>query len=114
MSIQTTKFVRKPFVIEAVEVTAENIEQVAKWCSGEVFTTGPKTVPEAEPGNLKYVKVKVQHPLNERQTRAFVRDWVLKAGSGFKVYTPKAFANSFERVDENTNEKTPAERVELV
>lgn len=99
MTIQTTQFVRKPFVIEAVEVTAENINEVAEWCSGEV--RGGTVVG----GEEKHVKVKVQHPLNERQTKAFVRDWVLKAGAGFKVYTPKAFANSFDRLNLNADPK---------
>lgn len=93
MSIETSKFARKPFYVDAVQVTAENIEDVAKWCMGEVrsSTEKPEGVTEDQ-----YVKVRVHRPLTERQTKAFIGDWVLYAGTGFKVYTPKAFEKSFE------------------
>lgn len=91
--LETTKYVRKPFYIDAVQVTAANISDVAAWADGEVRTDNNKA---------KYVKVRVHRPLNDRQTKAFVGDWVLFAGTGYKVYTPKAFANSFEPVSTET------------
>jgi hypothetical protein len=94
MMLKTDRFVRKPFFIDAVQVTEENINAVAKWCQGEVRTGG--VFSEEEDDNIRYIKVRVHRPLNERQTKAFVGDWVLYAGTGYKVYTPKAFANSFE------------------
>jgi len=87
----TSTFVRKPLYIEAVRVTAENIEDVAKWCSGEVKKDNRLT---------EYVKVRVIRPLNERQTMAYVGDWVLYAGVGYKVYTDKAFQQSFDPAGE--------------
>lgn len=90
--MNTQKFVRKPFEVEAAQVTAENLEEVAAWCRGTVNTDGPGGT---EPGDA-YVKVTVARALNERQTKAFVGDWVLQAGNGFKVYTSKAFNKSFE------------------
>lgn len=89
--IETTKFARKPFFVDAVQVTAENMEQVAQWCKGDVRTEGSGE-------EVKYVKVRVNRPLTDRQTKAYVGDWVLSAGSGYKVYTDKAFAKSFESV----------------
>lgn len=96
--LETQKFVRKPFHIDAVQVTAANINDVAAWCSGEVRTQ--KKTDQVEKG--QYIKVRVHRPLNDRQTQAFVGDWVLYAGTGFKVYTPKAFANSFEQASVET------------
>lgn len=87
--LEIGKYVRKPFHIDAVRVTDENIGEVASWASGEVRT---------DSDGSKYVKVRVHHPLNPRQTQAYVGDWVLFAGTGYKVYTPKAFTNSFEPV----------------
>ena len=87
--MKTTKFARKPFYVDAVRVSEENIDEVAVWCEGD------KRV-EAEKG--VYIKVKVHRPLTDRQTQAFIGDWVLYAGTGFKVYTPKAFDKSFEKV----------------
>jgi hypothetical protein len=90
MQVNTRKYIRKPFEIDAVQVTEENLEDIAKWCSGEVQKEahGKKDV--------RFVKVRVNRPLNERQTKAFVGDWVLYAGTGYKVYTAKAFDSCFE------------------
>ena len=88
--IETQQYARKTFIIEAVQVTEDNIEEVAEWCSGDV-----RQVVGKDTEIKRYVKVRVHHPLNERQTKAFVGDWVLYAGTGYKVYTPKAFAGCF-------------------
>lgn len=87
------KFVRKPFVVEGLEVTPENIEQVADWCGGEVKVSEGRKPGQ---GQQKYIKVAVKRPMTDRQTRAYYGDWVLSAGTGFKVYTQKAFSGSFE------------------
>lgn len=86
--LETMKYFRKPFYIDAVQVTADNLAAVASWVNGEVRIDKDKA---------RYVKVRVHRPLDDRQTKAFLGDWVLYAGTGFKVYTPKAFANSFEQ-----------------
>lgn len=89
--MKTHKFARKPFYVDAVRVSDANIGEVAAWCQGVVCCDDDN--PEAQ-----YISVKVHRPLTERQTQAFVGDWVLFAGTGFKVYTPKAFDKSFEKV----------------
>lgn len=93
--IITNKFARKPFYVDAVRVDDRNIEEVAVWCGGDVRT-------EADEDGLsrRYVKVRVHRPIGDRQTQAFVGDWVLYAGTGFKVYTHKAFLGSFEETGE--------------
>jgi hypothetical protein len=108
-AITPVKFARKPFYIDAVQVTDKNMKLVAEWCQGEVRVTkrGNKDGIDEE-----YVKVRVHRPLNERQTQAFIGDWVLYAGSGYKVYTNKAFANSFEVVD-NDSYKENTEKSEI-
>lgn len=89
--MQTQKFIRKPFEIEAVQVTEDNMGDVAVWCQGEI---------ETEEGGAEFIKVRVHHPLNDRQTKAFVGDWVLYANKGFKVYTGKAFKNNFDELSD--------------
>jgi hypothetical protein len=88
--METSKYARKPFTVDAVQVTDENIMEVAQWCSGEVVVDD----------SGKHIKVRVARVLNERQTKAYVGDWVLYAGTGYKVYTAKAFTKSFEPVNE--------------
>lgn len=88
--LKLEKYERLPFTIEAVEVTAENMRAVAKWCGGQIRTSGKR-------GIQKYIKVDVKRALNDRQTQAYIGDFVLKAGSGFKIYTPRAFSESFRK-----------------
>lgn len=103
--LETKKFIRKPFHIDAVEVTLANIEEVAKWVDGEVRTDDLG----------RYVKVRVHRPMNDRQTKAYVGDRVLYAGTGYKVYNAKAFANSFEQVsDESVYIDTDQPREQVV
>lgn len=84
MAVEPVIYVRKPFEVEAVEVTEDNLEEIAEWCHGDL-----------REDNRRYVKVRVARALNERQTKAYPGDWVLYAGTGFKVYTPKAFEKTF-------------------
>lgn len=95
MSLKTHKFARKPFYVDAVRVSESNIEEVAEWCKGKVETEDGQT----------FIRVEVNRPLNERQTQAFIGDWVLFAGTGFKVYQPKAFDRSFEKVKHLSKEQ---------
>jgi hypothetical protein len=88
--LNTVKYMRKPFEVDAVQVTVTNLAEVAEWCQGEVLAEG---TPPAQ-----YVKVNVERVLNDRQTKAFIGDWVLYAGQGFKVYTDRAFKKSFQAV----------------
>jgi hypothetical protein len=87
--LRIVRATRKPFYVDAVRVTAGNMPAVCEWTGGELMATPP-----AE-GLKRYVKVPVEGARNERQTRAFVGDWVLKANGKFKVYTNKAWNNGF-------------------
>lgn len=84
--LQVIRSQRKPFEVDAVQVTAENMEEVAVWCEGFV----------AENHLDHYIQVKVHKPQSPRQTTAFVGDWVLKTKTGNRVYTEKAYKESFE------------------
>lgn len=115
--MQTEKFTRKPFPIDAVQVTNENMAAVAKWCQGEVLTTDPKIAEQLghpEEGGKPYISVKVRNPMNDRQTQAFDRDWVVYAGKGYMVYTNKAFRRSFEPVFKTPVPTAPNQPVPLV
>lgn len=96
MDIQ--KFVRKPFAVRAVQVTVENINEVATWSEGTVLGTGTSN---------EHIKIDVKHALNDRQREAHVGDWVLNTKKGFKVYTDRAFKANFqpEAVGERTTTK---------
>jgi hypothetical protein len=104
MLLHTHKFTRKPFAVEAVQVTNENIEEVAEWCQGQVRrSAGPNGR-----NPQRYIKLRVPGALNTRQTQAYINDWVVQAQdeklAGFKVYKPKAFHNTFDEVKEHMGE----------
>lgn len=103
MTIKPTKHARKPFVVDAIQVTPENMAEVAEWCSGTLTNDDPKAGTDAEP---LFIQVDVNRALNVRQTKAYPGDWVLNlVGSGFKVYTDKAFKKSFDPVKTMTKEQ---------
>ena len=99
MSIQTQEYARKPLLVQAVQVTEENMADVAEWCGGEVRTAPEKA--DSPAGN--YIHVKVFRALDQRLTKAFVNDWVLFANNGYKVFTPKAFSAGFDLVQADEN-----------
>lgn len=86
------RFIRKPFPVEGVRVTPENMEEVRAWCNG-VIKTSPASGSRPE---AKYIEVAVVRPANPKQCMAFVGNWVLRVGSSFKVYTDTGFRTSFE------------------
>lgn len=86
--MQTQTYNRKPLTVEAVQVTDENLYDVAKWCGGEVRS-------HATPGK-KFILVDVLHPLNSKQTKASPGDWVLKSDQGYKIYANSAFLKGFD------------------
>lgn len=96
--LKTEKYLRRQFPVDAIQVTAENMGEVARWCKGEILTTDSQIARGLNKEPIKFIKVDVQNPMDERQTRAFVDDWVLFANNGFKVYTPRAFEKTFDPV----------------
>lgn len=87
--MDTNNFFRKPFSVEAINVTAENIIEAAAWCDGKVHT---------DPHG-SYIRVQVHKPMSNRQTKAYIGDWILKSQRGYKVYTDAAFTASFLKDD---------------
>lgn len=105
MSVATTKYVRKPLYVDAVEVTVENLYELANWCQGEVKDYGDKTLAKEQAENQaleRYIHVRVHQPKNIRQTKAYVGDWILYTQRGYKVYNPKAFKNSFDKTTQDS------------
>jgi hypothetical protein len=97
----TTKYVRKPLFVDAVQVTEQNFEDIARWCFGEVANIDESPVDRSasvQPSK-QYIHVRVHNPKNPRQTKAFVGDWILYTERGYKVYTTKAFQANFDQVE---------------
>lgn len=89
MGIKTESYRRKPLEVEAVQVTSENLYEVAEWCGGAVHTikTGEET--------KVFINVPVINSNRNPQFRASIGSWVLSSESGFKVYSERSFNNAF-------------------
>lgn len=107
MTVTPKSYVRKPFPVEAIQVSEENAAEVAEWCGGEVLEETKRGT------NWKYIKVPVHRPLNLRQTKAFLGDWLLKSEMGFKVYTQRAFESSFEEASNVEGALTSVPAIQL-
>jgi len=98
--IITTRYVRKPLFVDAVKITPDNFAHISSWCQGEIRSLEDdaqiKNYDELNPAEAFYIRVRVHNPKNVRQTQARVGDWLLYTDRGYKVYTEKAFFNSFE------------------
>lgn len=97
MGVITTQYVKKPLFVEAARITRRNFNEVAKWCEGHIQTERPDAPQNA---GKKYIKIQTHNPINTRQTKAFVGDWLLKTDRGFKIYTHTSFLESFDEVAE--------------
>jgi hypothetical protein len=85
--LETRAFQRKPFIVQAVQVTLENMPEVVKWCGGNL---------RQDDLHRPYIKVEVHRAANAKQTMAYDGDWVLISATGARVYTDYAFNKSFE------------------
>jgi hypothetical protein len=90
MALEPKRYTHVPVYVEAVQVTADNMYEVSKWCGGRIHKAGDN----------KFVKVDVPSPKLIRHTQAFIGDWVLKTDHGWKIYTPKAFESTFTLVED--------------
>lgn len=100
MAIVTKRYIRKPLYVDAVQVTADNLKEIAAWCQGEIRIAKADEflIGESMEG-AEFVHVRVHNPRGVRQTMAFPGDWILYTERGYKVYTTKAFEASFDPVN---------------
>ena len=84
--MQPEKYLTKQREVEAVQVTDENMFDVARWCGGSVTTKNGST----------YIAVDSFRPQNQRQKEGHVDDWIVKQGTSFKVFLPAPFQFGFE------------------
>lgn len=109
MKLKTRRFMRRPFIVKGVEVTEQNIDDVAEWCDGVVIETRQPAADGQETEPELCVRVPVKNARSIRQTEARIGSWVLRlkdGGSyGFKVYTPEWMVRTFVEVDDDDRDE---------
>ena len=83
-----TSFVRRPFLVEAVQITPENIDELALLL-GEV----------KEKDGEKHILLDRRIVPNIK--RAFVGWWVTKLDDNLRCYSPKVFDKEFTQYDDS-------------
>lgn len=89
------KYRKKPVEVEAMHLTRENVDTVARWCGGRV-------IHEAKPGDPSDVYVALDIPTLEGVMRAETHsggDYVIKGVKGeFYPCKPDIFEQTYDRV----------------
>jgi hypothetical protein len=107
--MKTEKFQTVTRLVDAVQVTEENMADVSRWCKGKICTTDPKVAEQLGKPVQTWIQVNAQNPINEKQTQARVGDWILYANRGYKVYTNASFKRNFEPVMQKIDVKQVVE-----
>lgn len=91
MGLKIESWRKIPTTVEAVKVTFDNLDEVARWCRGEVLISD----------NTPYVRVPIPKNSTENQGRAYSGKWVIKLDKNkWRVFTDVAFRRGFEQVRE--------------
>lgn len=83
MSLIFTEHTRKPFVVEAVEVTDDNLEEIAKFI-GDI---------EETPDGTRFIRV--DNRLVRNIGRVHIGFWMTRMGEHIRCYNPTIFHDQF-------------------
>lgn len=84
--MQFNKYVRRPFGVDAIEITEENIAEAAKFIG---------TVDKKEDGTSF---IEVDRRLIPNLFRVYPGFFLVKMGNNMRCYSPKVFKKQFEPV----------------
>jgi len=87
--METTKFVRKPFIVEAIQITEDNMEQLAE----KIGTINTK------PDGTRYIQV--DRKLVPSIFRVYPGFWMTTIGKNIRCYAPHIFEEQFVKADES-------------
>lgn len=84
--MEFTEFVRKPFVVEAVEVTTDNIEEIAEFVG---------TLRKKDDGTPF---IQVDRRLIPNVFRVFPGFWMTRMGDNIRCYSKRIFTDQFTEI----------------
>lgn len=90
MTLEFQPFVRKPFNVQAIEVTRDNLEQIAT-------ELGLGEVKVKEGTNTRYIQV--NPAVIPNVSGIFPGFWVTKMGNNMRCYTRRIFFEQFMEMD---------------
>lgn len=88
--MELTTYVRKPFVIEAVEITKENMEEIAEHMGTY----------KVKADGTPYIQI--DRKLVPNVYRAYIGFWMTMMGDNIRCYSERVFKEQFIDSDPNT------------
>lgn len=95
------QFTRKPFPVSAVQVTLQNVEQIAEWCKGTVVMRSTKMMGTFT--DLPVIVLPGQGDSRGRDVEAALGCWIVELKGSFRCYKPAQFEASFDEYVQETN-----------
>jgi hypothetical protein len=93
--METTKYDRKPFTVNAVELTLDNVGEVAAWCKGTVEQVTAKVLGTTM--KLPVVKIQGQGAAKSKTFVANLGHFIAEYNGSFRVYKPAVFREMFQK-----------------
>lgn len=104
-TMETKQYTRKPFPVAAVQVTLQNIEEVAEWCKGTIEQVPTKMMGTTT--DLPVIRLKGQGENRGKDFVAALGCWVVELKGSFRSYKPAQFEASFEELTPWETEVVP-------
>lgn len=105
------EYARKTFPVNAVQVTLENVREVAEWCKGTVEMVPTRILGTVT--DLPVVKMKGQGDNRGRDFTASLGSWIVELKGSFRVYKPVQFDESFEEIKKDSTGEPELDQQEL-
>lgn len=91
--METQIFIRKPFDVNAVQVTPDNAAEIAEWCKGQLGQADYKLMGQTV--KLVAVQVPGNGPKKGKMVDALIGSWVVEHNNNFRVYRDQQFQETF-------------------
>jgi len=112
MNVQ--QYTRKPFPVDAAQLTLQNLHEVAEWCKGTIEYVPTKMLGTMT--DLPVIKIQGQGDNRGKEFTATLGCYIVELKGSFRVYKPQQFESSFDLIaqsDDNYGEHLPEHELEV-
>lgn len=95
-TMEIKQYTRKPFPVSAVQVTLQNIQEVAEWCKGTIEYRPTRMMGTTT--DLPIIRLKGQGDNRGKEFEAALGCWVVELKGSFRSYKPAQFDASFDEI----------------
>lgn len=87
--METQRFTRNPVEVEAVQVTPQNVEEVAAWCKGTLAEADYRLMGGSH--KMGAIRLGKQGPRSDKTITVLIGSWITKHKNIFKAWKPDSF-----------------------